>query len=308
MSVDPYNLAGLVVLLSDTLRVDAYAEAIRRRVEPGQVVLDLGSGTGVMARFAALAGASRVIAIEGNPEFCELNEHANQLLGLDRVIEVVHARVEEVRLEEPVDVVISELIGDLLDDEDMSRILSAFCAANSSCLGPGVRWIPEETLLFGQLVEIGEVESAVGEAQAEAADAYHRARSGEVRVLIHLEGLPTLGEPFELLRVDAVGGRIGGDGEPVSGFPAAKLPAGRRAMLCWFETRLAEGVYLDSRGNSRVRTSWGLPLVPLRSDPGVEGLSSADLELRFRLDRAESGDLEVDAGLSRGAGQPRQGG
>lgn len=53
-------------LLSDDARVEAFGRAIERSVSAGQIVLDLGTGIGTYAMFAARAGA-RVYAIEANP-------------------------------------------------------------------------------------------------------------------------------------------------------------------------------------------------------------------------------------------------
>ena len=75
------------------------------------------------------------------------------------------------------------------------------------------------------------------------------------------------------------------------------LEAPPRAMVCWFEASLAEGVELDSRGDSKVRTSWGLPLVPL-AGPEAEGGQLADLVLRFRLDGGGDSELSVEAVLT----------
>ena len=56
----------LVKMLNDRARTDAFIRAIEATVRPGDVVVDLGTGTGVLALAAARAGARRVYAIEAS--------------------------------------------------------------------------------------------------------------------------------------------------------------------------------------------------------------------------------------------------
>lgn len=58
------GIAFQEVMLTDKTRVDAYAEGIRRTVQPGDVVIDLGTGTGILAMLAAQQDPKRIYAIE----------------------------------------------------------------------------------------------------------------------------------------------------------------------------------------------------------------------------------------------------
>lgn len=120
-------------MLSDEVRTGAYREALRRLVTPGDVVLDLGSGTGVLAFFACEAGARRVFAVE--------QEHIADAAGLlarslgygDRV-EVRHARSTDTTLPEPADVLVTETLGTFALEE---RILHSVIDARRRLLRPG---------------------------------------------------------------------------------------------------------------------------------------------------------------------------
>lgn len=59
-----YSLAAYGGMIADRVRMEAYAEALRRTIKPGAIVVDVGTGPGIWAVLACELGASRVIAIE----------------------------------------------------------------------------------------------------------------------------------------------------------------------------------------------------------------------------------------------------
>lgn len=107
VSFTPYEIS---LCLHDTVRTRMWKEAIEQTVKPGDVVVDAGSGTGIMAIFAALAGAKKVYCIELHPRFIKLIKHLAQRNNLDHILEVIHADATTVQLPEPADVLICELL------------------------------------------------------------------------------------------------------------------------------------------------------------------------------------------------------
>ena len=51
-------------MLTDKVRMSLYAEAIPAVVKSGDAVLDIGTGSGVLALLSIRAGASKVYAVE----------------------------------------------------------------------------------------------------------------------------------------------------------------------------------------------------------------------------------------------------
>jgi hypothetical protein len=96
--------------LGDAVRLDAFARAIAATVKPGDVVIDLGSGTGILGLLAARAGAARVYALEETA----LGGIAREIAAANQVadrIRVVRGWSTWVTLREPADVVITDQIG-----------------------------------------------------------------------------------------------------------------------------------------------------------------------------------------------------
>lgn len=126
--------------LRDVERTKAFKEAISRVVRPGDIVVDAGSGSGVLAMFAAAAGAKKVYAIEANQAIATLLSQNAKLNGFEEVINVVNSDVRALRLQENVDVLIAEMIDTWLLDELQIPALNSL--RQNQVIGPHTRVIP----------------------------------------------------------------------------------------------------------------------------------------------------------------------
>jgi precorrin-6B methylase 2 len=124
--------------LSDTVRLAAFERAIASTVRPGDVVIDLGSGTGILGLFATRAGAVRVYAVEGT-SLGGLAREIAKVNGVDDRVRVVRGWSTWVSLPELADVVVTDQIGHFGIEAGLFEYLPD---AQRRLLKPGGRTIP----------------------------------------------------------------------------------------------------------------------------------------------------------------------
>jgi ubiquinone/menaquinone biosynthesis C-methylase UbiE len=124
-------------MLRDTVRVMSYRAAIEKH-SPGQRVVEIGCGTGILSLFAAKAGARKVIAIEEGlvSEVAAAMFEAN---GCSETIELRVANSRNVEISEPADLIIHEILGVDPFDENLLPVL---LDARRRFLRPGGRLLP----------------------------------------------------------------------------------------------------------------------------------------------------------------------
>jgi len=137
--------------LTDTgTRLDQYARTIARVVRPGDVVVDLGAGTGILSFLACAAGARQVYAIEESAVsiYGEMLAAAG---GFRDRVAFIQARSTQVTLPERVDVIVADVHDTFGLQPGGPRALED---ARNRFLKPGGRLIPASIELRIAPVEV----------------------------------------------------------------------------------------------------------------------------------------------------------
>lgn len=108
---------GAFVCLYDRRRTLAFRRAILDAVQPGDVVVELGAGSGVLSMFAADAGARRVYAVELDQANLSTLTGTIAANGYGDRITVLAGDATTIDLPEEVDVIICEMIATALLEE-----------------------------------------------------------------------------------------------------------------------------------------------------------------------------------------------
>lgn len=280
-------------MLRDRVRNEAYQRAIQAVVKPGDVVLDIGAGTGILSIFAAQAGARRVFAAERT----EVATVAREMIarnGFAQRIEVIPGDVEDATLPEKVDVIVSEWMGGFGVDENM---LAPQVIARQRYLKPGGKMIPARVTAMIAPVSVPEFDDELTYwrskphgidtsiiADFTANETFHTQTYMDLESLVakplamwthdpHTVSLEEADQPFKTaLTFTAT------KSETLSGFAA------------WFTAELAPGIELTNAVGAP-DTHWGRTLFPLdRPTPVREG---DQIGLALSCDPSHGGSCEM---------------
>jgi SAM-dependent methyltransferase len=251
-------------MLLDKARCEAYREAIFRTVKPGDVVVDLGAGTGLLSFFAAQAGARRVYAIE----MSRMAETAAELIeanGFRDRISLIPKISKKVQLPERCDVLVTETLSAFCFDAE--NTIEYVADARKHFLKPGARIIPESADTFllpfsSEAFGAGRLPSAFYGLDFRP----FRKKLFEEFGLVRASCKPfvALSEPALCYHID-----FRTDAQnPTKTFVPFRITANGRldGFLGWFEARLCEGIALSNSPYLPLTHWWQLHL-PVADQP-----------------------------------------
>lgn len=143
------NLYVHEIMLADQARVATFRQAINKYVNQTTTVLDLGTGTGLLAFLSALRQARQIYAID----HAEIIEVAKAVAEINQLanIHFVKASSQQVTLPEKVDVIVQEQIGSWLFNENM---IGSVLDLRDRLLKPGGKILPGCFELFVEPVQL----------------------------------------------------------------------------------------------------------------------------------------------------------
>jgi predicted RNA methylase len=264
-------------MLQDEVRNRAFKEAIFRNVKKGDVVIDLGTGTGILAIWAAQAGAKKVYAIE-ETDVADVAEAVIKDNGFQNIISVLKANSSKVILPESADVLIAELAGHFLFEEG---IVEAIAAARNHLLKPGARIIPQSAKVF-----LAPTQFADDFDEISFWDTWENPSLGVIRSkaanTAYVETVPReslLAEGAEVFNID-FSDIESGLLETVAAFVCHRH--GRfDGVAGWFDLELGANVFLSTSPSSEP-THWRQCIFPLERPRNVK--RGEMLDLRFAIE------------------------
>ena len=250
-------------MVRDAVRVDAYRAALLS-CAPGRRVLDLGSGTGLLAMLAARAGAEHVYAVEASP----IADLAEQLIadnGLSDRITVIRGVSTDIELDEPCDLLVHEILDTDPLEEDVLRYTAD---ARERLLTEDALLLPEtlDVRVCGVALPDRIEPSVLGEEAREAgrrvgldlgamARALDRSAGGRRRILHQLAGGAALTDEVLLWQL-ALGFDGLDDAEPVEAALTARRAGVIGGLALSFRVGFPDGSILSTSVHA-AKTCWG---------------------------------------------------
>ena len=243
-------------MLNDTDREVAFATAIANQVKPEHLVLDIGSGTGLLAMLAArgvgaAGGARRVVTCEANPVIAKAAAEVVASNGFAQRVSVISKASSDLQvgvdLPERADVLICEVFSVQVISEG---VLPTVEDAKARLLKPDALIIPARATACGALVAGDSLARQVRVGWVQGLDlSSFNAFTPPLLYLAPGQALEWLSEAVELLSFDLARGH---------GFPAQKqvleVPVSSsglcQGVVQWLRLELAPGVHFDNRPNA----------------------------------------------------------
>lgn len=279
------------VMLADDARNAAFEEAITRAVTPDAHVLDIGTGSGLLAMMAARAGARLVTACEADPHLAAAATEIVARNGFSARVKVVPKRSTQLRvgvdLASLADVIVAEVLDVGLIGEGVLPTLRHALAALAK---PGARVIPRGATVQAALVTLPALRRVhpIGQVRGFDLSPFDRFRNPTSALAVALEAEPhtLLSEPAAAMSFDFTVAAPRGRQATLSVTPTVDGDA--HGVAFWFDLHVDDRVTVSSGPGGALR-HWLQAVIfferdlPVRAGEAVKlAVEHSDAALSFR--------------------------
>lgn len=260
------GLTGHRLMLMDFARTDGFRRAIEEVVAPGDTVIDVGAGSGILGFFAARAGAGRVILIDNTA----IIEDAKELATVNRLqekIEFFRSDAAAFSADVKADLIISEWIGYFLMEEYM---YGAFTSVRDRFLAEGGAVIPGGAELYLAPIDSSELSMKYGfgfwEAPVYGFDfsiGIHRQLDRLKRVVAEVRQESIVAEPWKILKLDCLVDTMDAFHFDAQGEFKMDRACSVQGFAGWFSLQLSPRIVLDTSPFAK-NTHWQQAYFPVR--------------------------------------------
>jgi protein arginine N-methyltransferase 7 len=262
--------AWLAPMLGDARRSDAYRGAIRDALAraPGQMVLDVGAGCGLLAMAAAQAGAGSVVGCESNRAVLKAGREIVALAGLADRVALLDKDCRKLQvpgdLPRRADLALFESFDCSLIGEGVLHFLAH---ARAHLLAPHARIVPAAARIRAMLIEY-RVER-IWDIDATLFNPY-RASTSFINVDAGKLAWRALSDPFDVFAFDFT--NAGPEPQEQSLQLAVSTAGTAGAVLFWFDLGLDQDTWISNAPDASDAAHWkqGLQFLPeVRVEAGM---------------------------------------
>ena len=277
--------------LADAVRLDAYDRALSRVVHPGDVVVDLACGTGILGLLACRAGAARVYAID-NGGMIDIARRLARANGVADRITHLAGHSMRVSLPEPADVVVCDQLGHFGFEAGVVQVLRD---ARVRWLKPDGRLMPATVALHVAGLEHAALSGDVTfwshpSAGFDLTPAQSFAANSAYDAALGAEGLLTPGA--RVITYDMH--EDGPDTERGEVVLVVRRPGTLHGLAGWFVAELAPGVRMTNAPDAVPRINRRNMFLPIEAPMGVISGDALRVSVLVRApDRLVNWSVEV---------------
>lgn len=283
-------------MLADVDRNDAYQKAIEKKVNSDSIILDIGTGSGLLSMMAARAGAQQITACEMHQRLAATAKEIVKINGFENTIKILAKKSNLVKIGEEMPSKANLIISEILDVGALGEgVLPSIRHAVQNLATPNVQLIPSAVNLYGQLIEIPSrsLVAPIRKISGFDLSPFEKYRISDEYLKVNLKGekYKSLSPVIPLLNIDFYNLPPVYSKEQPNQIPLT-IPVSEsgvaQAFVFWFDLFLDDEIVVSSKVNGKLE-HWGQALFcfpnPSKVEKGEElviTMLQSDTLIRFR--------------------------